>query len=294
MAKVTKKKATGNEQPVGGERLRAARESNDMSVEKIAKELNLDKQKVRALENNEFESLGAPVFAKGHLRNYAKVVGVGVQDIMTDYYKMNRAAGLPPVIGTRRRVRLDIDPLHALIGLIVFLLIIITSYWFLSRQAADLEVAVIEPEALAPFVAEPTAFASVDDGEELEIESIVAEPQADSFGDDYGETLVAPAKMQGKLNLMGADSLPILGTSQMDIRLSFKGECWAEVSDNAGRRLFYDLGRDGRVVNISGDAPLQLVLGDAKNVEITVAGNPWPVAPSMLTGRPARLTIPAQ
>jgi len=290
MAKVTKKKATGNKQPVGGERLRAARESNDMSVEKVAKELNLDEKRVRALENNEFESLGAPVFAKGHLRNYAKLVGVSVQDIMTDYYKMNRAAGLPPVMGTRRRVRLDIDPVHALIGLIVFLLIIITAYWFLSRQAADLEVAVIEPEVLAPFVAEPTALASIDDGEEPEIESIVAELQAD----DFGETLVAPAKAQGKLNLMGADSLPILGTSQMEISLSFTGECWAEVSDNAGRRLFYDLGRDGRVVKISGEAPLQLVLGDAKNVAITVAGNPWPVATSMLTGRPARLTIPAQ
>ena len=43
--------------------------------------------------------LGAPVFAKGHLRKYAEMVGVDVDDIMTDYYQMNRSTGTPPVVG---------------------------------------------------------------------------------------------------------------------------------------------------------------------------------------------------
>jgi ribosome-binding protein aMBF1 (putative translation factor) len=51
--------------PVGGERLRAARRANDISVRDVAKELHLDEYKVRALEKNEFDVLGAPVFAKG-------------------------------------------------------------------------------------------------------------------------------------------------------------------------------------------------------------------------------------
>ena len=94
--------------------------------------------------------------------------------------------------------------------------------------------------------------------------------------------------------LIEEDVLTISTTPQVEIELSYIGECWTEISDNAGRRLFYDLGQSGRVVKVSGDAPVQVFLGDARAVDITVAGNPWPLTPSMLTGRPVRLTIPAQ
>ncbi len=46
----------------------------------MAKELHLDEPKVQALEENQFDVLGAPVFAKGHLRKYAELVGVPVDD----------------------------------------------------------------------------------------------------------------------------------------------------------------------------------------------------------------------
>ncbi len=88
--------------PVAGERLRVARREHNISVQDIAKELHLDEPKVRALEKNQFDVLGAPVFAKGHLRKYADLVGVSVDDVMTDYYQMNRSVGAPPVVGTPR------------------------------------------------------------------------------------------------------------------------------------------------------------------------------------------------
>ena len=62
--------------PVAGERLAIARRELQISVLEIAKELHLDEAKVRALERNEFDVLGAPVFAKGHLRKYAELVHV--------------------------------------------------------------------------------------------------------------------------------------------------------------------------------------------------------------------------
>ena len=100
----TEKKEDETNGPVGGERLRKARRENDISVRDIAKELHLDEYKVRALEKNEFDVLGAPVFAKGHLRKYAELVGVDIDDVMTDYYQMNRASSIPPVVGPKRRM----------------------------------------------------------------------------------------------------------------------------------------------------------------------------------------------
>ena len=75
MSDDAKEPDTDEEGPLGGERLRAARRANDISLRDIAKELHLDEGKVRALEQNDFDVLGAPVFAKGHLRKYAELVG---------------------------------------------------------------------------------------------------------------------------------------------------------------------------------------------------------------------------
>jgi hypothetical protein len=63
------------------------------------------------------------------------------------------------------------------------------------------------------------------------------------------------------------------------------------VSDASGSRLFYDLGSAGRVVNISGDAPLRLILGDSNNATIIVEGQEFAIPNSARRGRLARLTI---
>ena len=75
--------------PVGGERLAEARRELQIPVIEIAKELHLDEYKVRALECNDFDVIGAPVFAKGHLRKYAQMVKVDEADVMADYYQLN-------------------------------------------------------------------------------------------------------------------------------------------------------------------------------------------------------------
>jgi cytoskeletal protein RodZ len=90
-------------------RLAAARRAHEISATDIAKELHLDELKIRALEKNDFGLLGAPVFAKGHLRKYAELVGVPVDDVLADYYELNRSAGAPPVVGPVRKFKRDIS-----------------------------------------------------------------------------------------------------------------------------------------------------------------------------------------
>jgi len=78
---------------------------------------------------------------------------------------------------------------------------------------------------------------------------------------------------------------------QVRVELTYTGDCWTEVSDASGKRLFYDLGAAGRVVPLRGDAPLRIVLGDSANVSITVEGRDYQIPSSARSGRLARLTI---
>ena len=288
------------EGPVGGERLRVARRANDISVRDVAKELHLDEYKVRALEKNEFDVLGAPVFAKGHLRKYAEMVGVSVDDVMTDYYQMNRATGAPPVVGNRPRPPREINLVPWVVGAIVAILVAVVAWWWFGLRSPAPAPA-LEPAAIAPSTESSAEDETIVDTqpepepesepepEPAALEQAPAAPATVTTSPDADEPQAAATELPATENYE-----PTPGAPQVSVALSYSGDCWTEVSDASGRRLFYDLGSAGRIVNLSGDAPLRLILGDADNVSITVEGEPWPIPQSARRGRLARLSIAAR
>ena len=136
--------------PVGGERLAACRRERGISVHEIAKELHLDEPKVRALEENRFDVLGAPVFAKGHLRKYAELVGVPIDDVLADYYQLNRSVGAPPVVGPPRKDPREISVSPWIAGVVVMIVVAAAAWWWIAREPMTTPVTV-EPATLAPF-----------------------------------------------------------------------------------------------------------------------------------------------
>ena len=80
---------------------------------------------------------------------------------------------------------------------------------------------------------------------------------------------------------------------QVSLVLSYSGDCWTEVTDASGSRLYFDLGRDGSDVRVSGTAPLRVLFGSYSNVALTVNGESYAIPPSSLRGDTARFTIPS-
>jgi len=276
--------------PVGGERLRAARQARDISVWDVAKELHLDEHKVRALEKNDFEVLGAPVFAKGHLRKYAELVGVDTGDVMTDYYQMNRDTGAPPVVGPKHNILREVEATPWVLGGLGVVIVIALVWWFFGR-APEEPVVTNQPARSASFVAAET-------GAEDEDKVPVSQP-VDPAPLKSG-TVVDVSVAQGpepeetvadELPGYEVDYEPTSGVLQVALNLVFTGDCWTEVSDGAGRRLYYDLGHEGDVVNVIGDEPLGIILGDVENVSLMVDGMPYSIPRSAVRDRLARLTI---
>lgn len=263
------------ESPFGGERLAEARREQQISILEIAKELHLDEPKVRALEQNEFDKLGAAVFAKGHLRKYAEIVGVDPDDILTDYYKMTRAADLPPVVSSRPKLRRELSP-GPWIALVAFLLVAAAAYWWF----------VMRPGPVTPPAAEPapTREEAVETPEPVE-EPIVEGPQAS------GEDAEVPAAEEPVTEVAAETPEPVADDGLTRLSLSFSGDCWTEISDADGRRLFFEMGRAGRNLELSGTAPISILFGNVENVSLRVDGADYPVAPANPGSRTARLTI---
>ena len=272
--------------PVGGERLAGARRDQQISVLEIAKELHLDEPKVRALERNEFEILGAPVFAKGHLKKYAELVSVDPDDILADYYRLERAGEMPPLVTTRRRSRQELSP-GPWIAVIVVVVIVATAYWWFTSRPVQSgptvpEQSVIEETDPAVVVPPPTDESMIVVPSETD-EGMIVEPQV--TGEEMvGEPPVAEAPVE-------ETSSPALAEGQMRILLTYTGDCWTEITDSTGRRLFFDLGKDGRTVELTGAEPFNVLFGNPGNISVLVNGDDYALPASGRPDRPLRLTI---
>lgn len=282
-------------EPVAGQRLAAARKARDISIFEIAKELHLDEHKVQALEENRFDTLGAPVFAKGHLRKYAQLVGVGIDDVMADYYTMNRAVGAPPVVGAVRKQPLNISPGPWLVVVALVVVVLAAVFLWPGRSTDDPPATETEAETTsdvdeielpsAPVpdenVAEPMPQQAQDDGVANAPTTVEPEP---ATADEPAPSVVAVPVTAQPLPATAANS-------GLSLTMRFSGDCWTEVTDAAGERLFFDLGRSGRTVRVSGEPPIRVLFGDGDNVELSVDGEPYPIRASMRRGRTARFTV---
>lgn len=282
---------TGRDEPLAGKRLADARRMRNISIQDVARELHLDEPKVTALEQNRFEQLGAPVFVKGYLRKYADVVGVSAEDVLADYRRFDPGEEAPPIVGLRRRPPRELSPGPWLAAILV-LAIVAGGLWAWFYGGLDAFFRADEAKTPAPFAAEEPAA----QGDTREVPDTVAgiaepEPEAGSpVETDPGpaeevaqETAPAPV-------LEAPESVPP-PEGQVALQLTFTGDCWTEVSDASGDRLYFGLGKAGETVSVTGEAPLHVLLGNRQNASLTVDGASYAIPASARRGETARLTI---
>ena len=68
-----------------GAKLKAERERRGLSAQKAADEMHLDRWVIDALEANDYKRIGPTVYAKGHLKKYAALLGLPAAEILAGY-----------------------------------------------------------------------------------------------------------------------------------------------------------------------------------------------------------------
>src|SRR5882762_2099708 len=75
-----------------GARLRAGREKLGLTVLQVAERIHTDPKIVEAIEAENYEALGAPVYARGHIRHYAELVGESATELIALYSNLSKVA----------------------------------------------------------------------------------------------------------------------------------------------------------------------------------------------------------
>ncbi len=288
--------------PTAGEQLREARKARNLTIQQVAQALHLDPWILEALEENRFKDVGAPVFVKGHLRKYAVEVGLEEQAIMEAYYRAEDTPEMPRLVTDTfsrpvgsQRARLPV----ILVSVVLALLILVVLAMWLRKGGFGLqfdsshsetppvsvgELSRVDAEPVPIPAARPTA-ASATEAADLSVSDIAI---TQSVEQSPGTRSIDPQP--------AVDDEPVAVPLPADdgrrlVSIEFRNDSWVEIYDAGNRRLFFDLARAGTTRSVSGEPPLQVLLGDSEGARVRVDGEVWPIPAEARRGKTARFTV---
>jgi cytoskeleton protein RodZ len=309
-----------------GARLAAAREQAGMTVLQAAESLRLDVATLQALEAGRFETLGATVFVRGHLRHYAELVGLPVDEIEAAYAASSAKLAAQPDLrrtstlpGNAASHGMSLPPRAALIGAIVLVLAALV-WWAMrvppgrrSGATATPPASVQAPQAQASNSAgSATGGATggaVDAGPEVPASSAAApartEPQnpkaaapaaKDASSRDGASRDTTAMVRDVMLGTKPAAAAAGRDAASVRVRLAirFNQDSWIEVYDAHGATLFHDFGGAGSERRVSGTAPLRVLLGNPDGVTVELNGHPVALRSAAESGRPQRFLLDSE
>ena len=125
------------EVPGPGEQLRTAREAAGMSVHEIATHLRLDSRVILALEADDYEKLPAPIFTRGYLRGYARLLGLPPEPVLQAFEQSDVSPpSLVADLSVDSKARSGDFPIRIVTYLVIAALIVLVVLWWRSQDFA--------------------------------------------------------------------------------------------------------------------------------------------------------------
>jgi cytoskeleton protein RodZ len=286
--------------PTPGSRLKAERELRGLSAQKAADEMHLDAWVIDALEAGDYARIGPTVYAKGHLRKYASMLGLPLAEIMSDFEPQQSAAGrdasnIP--LGSRLGAAAPRVSLSQAAASLAAVFLVIGVIWWQPWQQRTWEPATREPSSSAP------ASAMVDSREQGTAAKVDASDAAAALmtAQDYARGVVTPgstAPAASRAVTAPAAAVPSAGSAsaaamapgagRARLTLSFTSDSWVDVRDALGNRAYAGNGSANTVKTIAGNAPLHVYLRSANGVQMEINGRAVAIGPQFFSGDVAR------
>ena len=235
-----------------GVRLAQAREAAGLTHEDISARLKIAVRVIRALESDDWSPLGAPVFARGQLRSYARLLKL---DIESELAQTPVAVVAPPVL---------VSHTH-------------TPRWRRMAEQVGRRAIYI---AITAVIAVPVWMATsphlANNG--LGLQSLDIPPVSDYTAAKAGSG--APTTAPRTPLVASFTSLPRTATAAVPaLSLTFNGDSWVQVFAADGRPLEQGVLNAGQSRTYAAGEVGRLVIGDSSAVAAVQAGKPIDLAP---------------
>ncbi|HEX6591447.1 MAG TPA: RodZ domain-containing protein [Moraxellaceae bacterium] len=283
-----------------GQRLQKARELRGLSVEQVARELNLSARFVQAMEADAYKELPEPAFVRGYMRRYAQLVKLSPDDIAGKFDQCYAADQETPPPDAR-----PVNPIQLLgeiarprrwkkllpwisLGFILVLLL-----GFLWNGLANRKTTVVDAPPLAqepPAVASPApaavevpaAAAPATAPAATPVMNVLPQPAAPS-----ALPAPAPAPAAAAPAVAAPVAATVSGPDSLVITLS--AESWVSVRD-ASQPLITSGNKPAGQISLRGKAPFYVNIGNAPAATLALNGKAVDLKPHT-QGAVANLTV---
>ncbi len=322
-----------------GERLQAARIQQGLSLDDVADRMHLSLSILKAIEDNNFEEITAPIFVKGYLRAYARIVSLNEDEMILQY--LDFYSEEDPPISSTSNILPELSIGDARIKWTTYLVILVigvllVAWWWNreqnsevpisgdsqsteQRSSADAEVidseieavsedatATItanevessqaesaEPAAIEPAeMAEPAAIEPAEPAESVAIEPAeISEPPATEPVAVEAETLESEGRSLETTPAVPVEPVRLAPSGSDKLKITVSADTWTDVKDTNNYQLVYDLLRAGESVELLGEAPFSVFLGNGNGVEIRFNDEAVDVSRRIRDDNTARLKI---
>lgn len=224
-----------------GERLRKAREAAGYSLADVSTRSRIPVRVLETLESGDWAAIGAPVFVRGHVRAYARVLGLTLDDQALP--SPLSTSQIPSLVSHSHvpRYRHVAENLGRRIVYIVLTAALVVPVWLATRGSF---------QAAGPAVAPLDVPASV------------------------GSVAEGPTPMMASIA-----PLPPAAAERPGLMLEFAGESWVQFFDANGRLLESGLVAAGQRRELGAAGVARVVLGNASAVRAMRGGEAVDLAP---------------
>lgn len=270
-----------------GGRLRQARENMGLSQQAVAERLCLKVSTVRDIEDDHANPNLASTFLRGYIRSYARLVHISEEELMPMMAKQApiKASKVAPMqsfsLGKTRKKR---DRwLMGFTWLILLVVIGLTgAWWWQNHQAQQQDIANMADQSSAQLSQgdDATTVLLSDGADDVGQPPAVVSPSAPHSA-AVAATPAAPETSSADAN----------GNALV---MNFTGDCWLEVFDAGGKKLFSGIQHSSATLNLTGQAPYKLKIGAPAAVQVQYQGKPVDLSRFIRLNQVARLTVAAQ
>ncbi|KHT35410.1 cytoskeleton protein RodZ [Pectobacterium carotovorum] len=317
-----------------GERLREARERLGLTQQTIAERLCLKITTVRDIEDGTTPADLAPTFLRGYIRSYAKLVHLPEDELLpsVDKQAIPKTISVSPMQSfSLKKSRKKRDGwLMTITWLVVLVVLGLTgAWWWQNHQAQQAEInSMVDHASSIQVQTEGQSVPLMDNGTAQEMAtpgsapapastpvdlsatgtetpstpSSVSTPSAAPSSQSPSHANAAQPQNAGNV-LLGAGAVaPAEGTvaeanpasAAHALVMTFTADCWLEVTDASGKKLFSGMQRNGGTLNLDGQSPYKLKIGAPAAVQIQFQGKPVDLSQFVRSSQVARLTLTAE
>ena len=241
-----------------GKELAKIRLEKKLSIKEIAREIRIEPSVIKKIEKNDFESIGAPVFVKGYLRQYASFIEMDADEVLEKYNQLNLKGDASPIINDSVQQLSKFIVTPKIIILSISSIAIFMILWFLfsyfTKQDKGFESNVITNNLELDLNQEPSNVT----------EAVAIEPELNESQDlTESITVIENQEPSNVTETITIEPVVVEERPSIALTMNYRGLCWAEGYDSDGNQIFYGFGDADNDVNVTGVGPLDVTLGAA-------------------------------